>query len=342
MKESGVAENSNTCPSNRNEDDEEDEGEEVDDDTKLKNGMSSSNSAVEETERKLAPGCVRQYVRSKNPRLRWTPDLHLCFVHAVQRLGGQDRATPKLVLELMNIKGLSIAHVKSHLQMYRSKKIDNPNPVSPEQGRIMDGGDHHIYNLSQIPMLQSFNRKPSTSSFRCSEHLWSANSNNMIYSPYKGGAASSRAIGGGYGSAAERTFGSNNGHLVSSYDFQLFQNHRSLRIQLQDMKSSDRVNYQDKPLSLYQNCPVTIEEQSALKRKVPDSDCNLDLNLSLKMTPKSDDEFERGLEENGVDSSLSLSLFSSSTSKFSRLKESESSRKHARMASTIVDHDLTL
>lgn len=34
---------------------------------------------------------VRPYVRSKNPRLRWTPELHLCFLRAVQRLGGQDR-----------------------------------------------------------------------------------------------------------------------------------------------------------------------------------------------------------------------------------------------------------
>lgn len=34
---------------------------------------------------------ARPYVRSKMPRLRWTPDLHRCFVHAVQRLGGEDR-----------------------------------------------------------------------------------------------------------------------------------------------------------------------------------------------------------------------------------------------------------
>lgn len=35
-------------------------------------------------------GTVRQYVRSKVPRLRWTPDLHQCFVHVIERLGGQD------------------------------------------------------------------------------------------------------------------------------------------------------------------------------------------------------------------------------------------------------------
>lgn len=57
--------------------------------TKFKDGGSSSESTVlEESEKKPS---VRPYVRSKMARLRWTPELHLRFVHAVERLGGQDR-----------------------------------------------------------------------------------------------------------------------------------------------------------------------------------------------------------------------------------------------------------
>ncbi|XP_022008150.2 putative Myb family transcription factor At1g14600 [Helianthus annuus] len=45
---------------------------------------------------------VRQYVRSKMPRLRWTPELHHAFVRVVKRLGGQERATPLKELDEMN------------------------------------------------------------------------------------------------------------------------------------------------------------------------------------------------------------------------------------------------
>uniref|UniRef100_A0ACD5ZWY0 Uncharacterized protein n=1 Tax=Avena sativa TaxID=4498 RepID=A0ACD5ZWY0_AVESA len=98
---------------------------------------------------------VRQYNRSKHPRLRWTPDLHMAFLHAVERLGGQERATPKLVLQMMNVRGLSIAHVKSHLQMYRSKKIEHESShqraamssVFSPMNFHMRRGDHRFHDM---------------------------------------------------------------------------------------------------------------------------------------------------------------------------------------------------
>ncbi|KAI3466560.1 hypothetical protein Pfo_023223 [Paulownia fortunei] len=94
---------------------------------------------------------VRPYVRSKMPRLRWTQDLHQCFINAVERLGGEDRATPKMVLELMNVKGLSITHVKSHLQMYRSMKheqiIQEAEAAAGKNKKVQaTSQQHHLQN----------------------------------------------------------------------------------------------------------------------------------------------------------------------------------------------------
>ncbi|KAI3526289.1 hypothetical protein L1887_05537 [Cichorium endivia] len=300
--------NDHFCCRKLEDDDEGDEG------NKAKSSESSGNNSVVdqlEGEKMDTSTRVRQYVRSKMPRLRWTPELHLIFVRAVERLGGQERATPKLVLQLMNMKGLNIAHVKSHLQMYRSKKIDDQGQVINEGDYYTGRNNHYVHSFWQLPMFRPrlFRLNPS----------------------YGVRAADRGFVNGNEGYCTSKILNSS----MPEQDYKI-SHHEMQQWVMKEALNNSRSTLVDHQLIKSQRFDNPVETK---KRK---ADNGLDLNLSLSMKLRSREEEDA---EEEVDSSLSLSLFPSSPKMEKQFRDPHrSSRfsecaKNPRLASTL---DLTI
>ncbi|XP_055811713.1 transcription activator GLK2-like [Solanum dulcamara] len=288
-------------------------------------GGSSSDSTLEENE-KIKP-CVRPYVRSKMARLRWTPELHLRFVHAVERLGGQDRATPKLVLQMMNIKGLSIAHVKSHLQMFRSKKMDDHSQgIGHHHKLFMEGGDPNIFNLIQFPKFPTYHQR-FNSTFRYGDASWNCHGNWMPSNTMRQRIPSfinerstlqTNEIKDVMGSS----IGSPSGELTRLFHIAT--------------KAKARA-FDGNGITSQPNLERAI---TPLKRKVSDYD-QLDLNLHLGVKPRNEETPNLDDNDNDNGSSLSLSLSSplsySKTTRFIEDANIDGTTENARRGASTLD-----
>ncbi|KAJ0038889.1 hypothetical protein Pint_24101 [Pistacia integerrima] len=81
----------------------------------------SSYGTSSSTHSNLVPAEARI---TNKARIRWTQDLHSRFVRCVEWLGGAEKATPKGILKLIDTDGLTIFHVKSHLQEYHFELLE--------------------------------------------------------------------------------------------------------------------------------------------------------------------------------------------------------------------------
>ncbi|XP_062015459.1 myb family transcription factor PHL12-like [Rosa rugosa] len=117
--------------------------EEEEEEEQEENSSDHSSSQIESVARPYVPS--RYKLKS---RLRWSADLHASFVDAVCQLGGPHKATPKSIMQIMDVKGLSLFHVKSHLQKYRLGKYGVKEWRDGSSSRTAD--DYSTYRICEL------------------------------------------------------------------------------------------------------------------------------------------------------------------------------------------------
>ncbi|KAJ4880912.1 hypothetical protein Rs2_37967 [Raphanus sativus] len=94
------------------------------------------------------------FTSDEKARLRWSSDLHDCFVKAVEKLGGPDKATPKAVKNMMEVEGIGLHHVKSHLQKFRLGRCNIRDETDQYHKRYRGRRIFKAYAASNSPRAQ--------------------------------------------------------------------------------------------------------------------------------------------------------------------------------------------
>ncbi|WCJ37301.1 Homeodomain-like superfamily protein [Euphorbia peplus] len=69
-------------------------------------------------------------------RIQWTHELQERFTRAIEWLGGPAKATPSNILYLMRVTGLTLDHIKSHLQTCRKNLDRDSTKISKSAGDV--------------------------------------------------------------------------------------------------------------------------------------------------------------------------------------------------------------